>query len=305
VVATAGWEAHAGAILEGWLGGQAGGAGIVDVLVGDVNPSGRLAETVPLRLEDTPAFGNFPGSDREVLYGERIFVGYRHYDLVDRPVSFPFGHGLSYTTFGYSDLDVAVVDGPGPGDDWRGSSRIEVSVQVTNTGDRAGKEVAQLYVAAVDAAPPRPVRELRGFAKVALEPGESTRVSFVLADRDLSQWSTRAHGWVLEPGSFEIAVGASSRDLRLAATVVVDVPRTALPLDRRSTLGEWLDHPVGHGLLIDALRTGPGGDLTPLLEDRETVTMLRSFPLTRLATMMGDAMGDALVDQLLGQVPGP
>ena len=305
VVATAGWEGHAGAILEGWLGGQAGGAAIVDVLVGDVNPSGRLAETIPLRLADTPAFTNFPGSDSEVVYGERIFVGYRYYDLVDRPVSFPFGHGLSYTTFEYSDLDVVVVDGPGSPADWRGAGRIEVSLRVTNTGARAGKEVVQLYVGAADAAAPRPVRELRGFDKVALESGESTVVSFTLFDRDLSRWSTRAGGWVLDPGAFEVAVGASSRDIRLGATVVVDVPRPALPLGRGSTFGEWLDHPVGHDLLIEALRIGPGGDLTPLLEDPETVKMLSSFPLTRLVTMLGDAVGSALVDRLLAQLSIP
>ena len=302
VVATAEWEDRADAILEGWLGGQAGGAAIVDVLVGDVNPSGRLAETIPLRLSDTPAFANFPGADSQVVYGERIFVGYRHYDLVDRPVSFPFGHGLSYTTFGYTELQVSVVDGSDASVDWRGAERMRASVRVTNTGDRAGKEVVQLYVAALDTAPPRPVRELRGFEKVALDPGASVEVSFVLCDRDLSRWSTRAHGWVLEPGSFEVAVGASSRDIRLATTVAVEAPRTALPLDRSSTFGEWLDHPVGHDLLIEALRTGPGGDLTPLLADAETVKMLSSFPLTRLATMMGDAMGDALVDRLLGRL---
>ena len=302
VVATAEWEDRADAILEGWLGGQAGGAAIVDVLVGDVNPSGRLAETIPLRLSDTPAFANFPGADSQVVYGERIFVGYRHYDLVDRPVSFPFGHGLSYTTFGYTELQVSVVDGSDASVDWRGAERMRVSVRVTNTGDRAGKEVVQLYVAALDTAPPRPVRELRGFEKVALDPGASVEVSFVLCDRDLSRWSTRAHGWVLEPGSFEVAVGASSRDIRLATTVAVEAPRTALPLDRSSTFGEWLDHPVGHDMLIEALRTGPGGDLTPLLADAETVKMLSSFPLTRLATMMGDAMGDALVDRLLGRL---
>jgi beta-glucosidase len=304
VVGTAGWEERVGAILEGWLGGQAGGAGIVDVLVGDVNPSGRLAETIPLRLADTPAFVNFPGRDSEVVYGEGVFVGYRYYDVVDRAVSFPFGHGLSYTTFEYSDLAVAVVDESGPPADWRGADRITVSLRVINTGDRAGKEVVQLYVAANDEAMPRPVRELRGFDKVDLEPGASTVVSFVLTDRDLSRWSMRAHGWVMEPGSYEVAVGASSRDIRLAAPVVVEVPPTPLPLGPSSTFGEWLEHPAGHDILIEALRTGPGGDLTPLLADSDTVKMLSSFPLTRLATMMGDAMGAGLVDQLLAELSG-
>ena len=141
---TSPWQHHAGAILEGWLGGQAGGGAIVDLLVGDVDPSGRLAETIPVRLADTPAFPTFPGRDSEVVYGEGVFVGYRHYDLVDRPVSFPFGHGLSYTTFGYSDLALDVVEAPGPSADWRGPVRITARVQVTNTGERTGKEVVQL-----------------------------------------------------------------------------------------------------------------------------------------------------------------
>ncbi len=301
-VTTAGWQHHAGAILEGWLGGQAGGGAVVDVLVGDVNPSGRLAETIPQRLADTPAFPNFPGRDSEVVYGEGVFVGYRHYDLVDRPVSFPFGHGLSYTTFGYSDLVVDVVDDPQPSADWRGAVRMTARVRVTNTGDRAGKEVVQLYVGAPDTPAPRTVRELRGFTKVALDPGESTTAIFTLTERDLSQWSTRAHDWVLQPGRFVVAVGASSRDLRATAEVTISGPHPALPLARNSTLAEWLDHPVGRGLIEDALRTAPGGDMTPLLADPDTLRMLGSFPLTRLVVMLGDAMGDGLVGRLLDAV---
>ena len=301
-VSTAPWQHHAGAILEGWLGGQAGGGAVVDVLVGDVNPSGRLAETIPVRLADTPAFPTFPGRDSEVVYGEGVFVGYRHYDLVDRAVSFPFGHGLSYTTFGYTDLAVTVVEDPGPAADWRGAVRVTARVRVTNTGERAGKEVVQLYLAAPDTPAPRTVRELRGFAKVALAPGESTTVTFDVTERDLSQWSARAHGWVLEPGRFVVSVGASSRDIRCATEVTIGGPRPALPLGRNSTLAEWLDHPVGRGLIEDALRTAPGGDMTPLLGDADTLRMIGSFPLTRLVVMLGDAMGDDLVGGLLDAV---
>ena len=301
-VATEQWELHAGAILEAWLGGQAGAEAVVDVLLGDVNPSGRLAETIPVRLGDTPAFGNFPGRDSEVVYGEGVFVGYRHYDLVDRPVSFPFGHGLSYTTFDYSDLEVAVVDGTGRPGGWQGAERIDVRLTVTNSGTRAGKEVVQLYVGALDAPSPRPVRELKGFEKVDLAPGESTTVSFVVADRDLSQWSIRSHGWVLEPGRFEVSVGASSRDIRSSATATIEGPRPSMPLGRSSTLSEWLDHPVGQEVLFEALRTSPSGDLTPMLASEETLSMIGSFPLTRLAVMLGDAMGPGAVDQLLADV---
>jgi beta-glucosidase len=298
------WQDHAGAVLEGWLGGQAGGGGIVDVLVGDADPGGRLAETIPVRLADTPAYPTFPGRDSEVVYGEGVFVGYRYYDRVDRPVSFPFGHGLSYTTFAYSDLAVDVVHDGGPAPDWRGAPRIGVRLRVTNTGERSGTDVVQLYVGAPDTAAPRTVRELRGFTKVALDPGASTDVTFTLTDRDLSQWSIRAHDWIFEPGRVEVSVGASSRDIRCATTVTVPGPRPALPLGRRSTLAEWLDHPVGRGLVEDALRSAPGGDMSLLLADPDTLRMVGSFPLSRLVVMLGDALDGDLVDQLLARVAG-
>ena len=135
-----------------------------------------------------------------------------------------------------------------------------------------------------------------------LVPGASETVTFILTERDLSYWSTRANGWLLEGGAFEISVGASSRDLRLVETVTVDAPPLALPLDRSSTLAEWLDHPVGYEVLIEALRRSPMGDLTPMLENPDQLRMLGSFPLSRLATMLGDAMDSGLVDDLLARV---
>ncbi|CAN5792035.1 glycoside hydrolase family 3 C-terminal domain-containing protein [soil metagenome] len=307
VVAVQRWEHLAGAVLEGWLGGQAGGGAIADVLLGLVNPSGRLAETMPLRLQDTPAYLNFPGEDRHVRYGEGIHVGYRYYDAVDREVSYPFGHGLSYTTFTYADLEVAPLESSGDQrDHWLGELRYAVSVTVTNTGAVAGKEVVQVYVGTTGSSVPRPVRELRAFAKVSLAPGESQRVNLFLSDRDLSYWSTRADGWVLEPGDVEVAVGASSRDLRLTQVVTVDGPPPTFPLDRSSTLGEWLEHPVGHELLMEVLAHSPVGDLTPMVEDREQLRMLGSFPLPRLAAMLVPATGAGpdLVDGLLAELKG-
>jgi beta-glucosidase len=301
VVAVDGWQDRVDALVEGWLGGQAGGSAIADVLLGEVNPSGRLAETIPVRLEDTASYLDFPGEDRHVRYGEGLFIGYRHHDAIGGPVSYPFGHGLSYTTFGYSDLVVApatFVDAGG----WRGAPKLEVTATITNTGPVAGKEVVQLYVGQPGASVRRAVRELKDFAKVALDPGDRTTVSFVLDERDLSHWSTRAGGWVLEPGPFEISLGASSRDLRLQATVEVDSPPVAYPLDRSSTLAEWLDHPVGHEVLVDALRHSRAGDLSGLTEDPERVRMLGSFPMTRLSTLLGGAIDDDVVDQLLARL---
>ncbi len=169
---------------------------------------------------------------------------------------------------------------------------------VSNTGEVDGKEVVQLYVGDLESSVRRPVRELKGFRKVALAAGGSATVEFTLCERDLSYWSVRADGWVFEPGEFEVAIGASSRDLRLSTTVEVPGPALALPLDRNSTLAEWLDHPVGHDTLVEALRNGPAGDLTPMLDDPRRLRTLGSFPVSRLASLLGPEGGDELLAAL-------
>ncbi|WP_345714160.1 glycoside hydrolase family 3 C-terminal domain-containing protein, partial [Kineococcus glutinatus] len=290
VVQLAGWEQHAAAVLEGWLLGQAGGSAIADLLLGRVNPSGRLAETIPLRLEDNPSFPNFPGEAGVVRYGEGVFVGYRGYDARRQEVSYPFGHGLSYTTFDHSDLEVT-----GHGAD--AEHPVTLAVTVTNTGDRAGREVVQVYVGDPAAAVARPVRELKAFAKVALQPGESRRVEFALTRRDLSYFHPALRRWVLEGGRFRIEVGASSRDVRQAATVEVDAP-LVLPLGEDATLQEWLDHPVGGPLLAGRLAAaGPS-----MFSDPELVKMVGNFPLHRLAAFPGSPLTAALLAELRSQV---
>jgi beta-glucosidase len=269
VVRTDPWEQRVAAVVECWLGGQAGGGALADVLTGVVDPGGRLAETIPLRLADTPSHLNFPGEQGHVRYGEGVFVGYRGFDALDRPVAHPFGHGLSYTEFAYSRLTVD-VDG----------TDVTVGATVTNTGGRAGREVVQLYVGDPEAAVARPPAELRGFTKIALEPGEARTVSFTLGARDLSYWSTRDGGWVLEAGEFEISVGASSRDLRLCRTITVDAPAPPRPLTADSTLQEWLADPAG-GPALRAV-AGPG-----VLDDAELQRVISNFPLGRLAAFPG------------------
>jgi beta-glucosidase len=217
-VTMTGWHDRVDAIVEAWLPGQAGGAAVVDVLLGRVNPSGRLSETFPLAVQDTPSVLTWTGERGVVQYGEGVFIGYRWYDALDRAVRYPFGHGLSYTTFAYSDLRVVVTD-PAAG-------TVRVACTVTNTGGVAGSEVVQLYVGDPDAAVRRPVRELRGFEKVALDPGETAEVVFELGSRDFAYWDEAAPGragrpgaWRREGGEFVVEVGASSRDVRLRATL--------------------------------------------------------------------------------------
>jgi beta-glucosidase len=277
------WDHHAAAILEAWLLGQAGGGAIADLLVGRANPSGRLAETIPLRLQDNPSFLNFPGELGVVRYGEGVFVGYRGYDARGQEVSYPFGHGLSYTSFGYSDLDVAV-----------GAQDVTVSATVTNTGSRAGKEVVQVYVSAPDSVVARPVRELKAFAKVALQPGESRRVELALTRRDLSWFHPGQRQWVFAGGEFGIAVGASFRDLRLSTTVAIPVPVSVPPLAEDASLEEWLAHPVGARLLEERLAAaGPN-----MLTDPEMRKVVGNFPLARLATFPGSPLTTADVEDL-------
>ncbi len=277
-VLTASWERHAGAIVECWLSGQASGGAVADLLLGRANPCGRLAETIPCRLQDTSSFLNFPGDSGHVRYGEGVFVGYRGHDALEQPVSFPFGHGLSYTSFGYADLDVAVS-----GSHAEGTLAVTVTCTVTNSGSRRGKEVVQLYVGDPVAAVARPPRELRGFCKVDLPAGMTQQVVFDLDASDLSYWSQTVRDWVLEPGDFEIAVGASSRDVRLTATVHVDAPRVDPPLGPMSSLVEWLADPAGSAALHEVLGTTADGRLAGMLGDPELAKVIGNFPMSTLA----------------------
>jgi beta-glucosidase len=291
------WEQHAKAVLECWLSGQAAGGAAADLLLGAANPSGRLAETLPLRLKDTPSYLNFPGEAGHVRYGEGIFVGYRGYDKLDRQVSYPFGHGLSYTSFDYADLTANVT-----GHHQDGDLVVEVACRVTNTGDRRGKEVVQLYVRDPEASVARPVRELKAFAKVDLDPGQTTMVEFALTARDLSYWSTRLNDWALEAGEFELAVGASSRDLRLTTTVDIAAPALPVRLDGMATLQEWLADPTGSALLHKAVGTDETGRPKGILGNQELMVVIGNFPISSLAALPGFGLSHSVVHALIDQV---
>lgn len=285
-VLTAPWESQANAILECWLSGQAAGGAAADLLLGGVNPSGRLAETIPVRLEDTTSYLNFPGDSGHVRYGEGVFVGYRGHDALDQPVSYPFGHGLSYTSFEYAGLAVDVT-----GSHESGDLAVSVTCSVSNTGERDGREVVQLYVVDFASSVARPPRELRGFAKLHLAPGETGTATFRLTSRDLSYWSPVARDWVLEAGDFGFELGASSRDIRLSTTAHVDAPRVAPPLGAMSSLDEWMADPAGEQALRDAM----GGQML----EPGMVAMVGSFPMSALAGFPNVALDHATLDELV------
>ena len=202
------WVAQVPAILDLWYGGQEGGNAIADVLFGDVNPAGKLPVSFVKQWRDSPAHGHYPGENLQVDYAEGIYVGYRYFDTKKIEPLFPFGYGLSYTKFDYSDLKIS------PKKVEPGKS-VEVSVQLRNSGSRAGAEVVQLYLHDGHASVDRPAQELKGFRRVSLAPGETKEVDFTLDRNALAFYSTAKKDWVMEPGQFDVLVGSSSRDIRL------------------------------------------------------------------------------------------
>ena len=239
------WVNEVSAILETWLGGQAGAGAIADAVFGKVNPSGKLAETFPVRLEDSPAYLNFPGEDGQVIYGERMFVGYRYYDKLNIEPLFPFGHGLSYTDFSYSNLKLSSTE-------ITDKDQLQVSLTVSNTGKVTGKEVIQLYVADKESTVQRPVKELKAFDKIELQPGESKEVSFTLNKRDFSYYSKVYDRWLAESGEFDILIGSSSRDIRLSGSLnLSNTEKLNYKMTMFSFFSEYWENPQLKPLLIE------------------------------------------------------
>ncbi|MFY9357997.1 MAG: glycoside hydrolase family 3 C-terminal domain-containing protein, partial [Defluviitoga tunisiensis] len=209
------WIDKVKGLLESYLGGQAGGGAVADILFGEVNPSGKLAETFPKKLSHNPSYLNFPGEGNKVEYREGVFVGYRYYDKKEIEPLFPFGYGLSYTTFEYTDISVdkkEITD----------KETIEVKVKVKNTGKVKGKEIVQLYIRDVESKVNRPEKELKGFEKIELAPGEEKTVTFKLDKRSFAYYNTEIRDWYVESGEFEILVGKSSKEIELKETVKVN-----------------------------------------------------------------------------------
>ena len=216
------WNDGVAAILNSYLGGQAGAGAVADILSGAVNPSGKLPETYPMAYADTPAVNNFPGNPASVEYRESVYIGYRYYEKADKAVCYPFGYGLSYTTFEYSDikLDKASMDE---------NDTLTVTCKIKNTGDVSGYEIAQLYVADKESTIYRPIKELKGFKKIWLNPDEEKEVEFELSKRAFAFYNVNINDWCVESGEFDILIGASSADIRLSATVNVTAAAADIP----------------------------------------------------------------------------
>jgi beta-glucosidase len=262
------WIDRVSAVLQLWYDSQEQGNALADVLFGDVNPSGKLPTTFPVRLQDNPAYTNYPGEHSKVHYGEGIFVGYRYYDKKELAPLFPFGHGLSYTTFKYSNLRLSARS-------ITPNELLKVRVDVTNTGKVAGREVAQLYVRDVSATVARPEKELKAFAKVELAPKQTRTVTFTLDREAFWCFDVTRNTWATEPGDFEVLVGSSSRDIRLSAGFALVTPPRPSRLHTGLTVGKLLDDPDGRAILSKHL----GGLI--LMED---MAMVKEMTLEQIAT---------------------
>lgn len=290
IVSLEGWHDEVDAILEGWLLGQAGGSALADVLFGVVNPSGHLAESIPLRLEDNPSWLNFPGEQGHVRYGEGVFVGYRYYESAGVPVRYPFGHGLSYTTFRTDDLTLEAA----------GDDSVSARVTVTNTGDRAGKHVVQLYVASPPGPVRRPARELRAFAKVALEPGESSTVVLALDRRAFAYWDGTDDRWVVAAGDYRVQVGHDVSTIVAEQTVTLAGDTISRELTLESTVGDWFGHPVVGPVIMQGMAAGMTEEqAAQAAANPDQLKMVESMPMQQFLAFTGNAFPPEALEQLM------
>jgi len=281
------WISRVKGVIEAYLGGQAVGAAVANVLTGKANPSGRLTETFPLRLEDTPCFLTFGGENERCAYGEGVFVGYRYYVSKKMPVLFPFGHGLSYTKFRYSNLS---LDRAAMKDD----ETLTVSVDVENVGSVPGKEVVQLYVAPGKGSFTRPVRELKGFEKIELAPGEKKTVRFALDKRGFSVWDTRQHDWYVEEGDYAVQICKDAETVLLENHVRLSPVHPYIPaFTVNSTLGEIMRTEKGKTVLSAMQGSAPAQE-TAGMDGEFMAAIMDSMPLRWLVSFVPGFTWDAV-----------
>lgn len=281
------WADEVKGILEAYLGGQAVGAAEAKILFGDANPCGKLAETIPYKLSDNPSYLNFPGDGETVEYKEGVFVGYRYYDKKEMPVRYPFGYGLSYTEFAYSNLKLDKKS-------MKDTDTLTVSVDVTNTGSREGKEIVQLYVADLTGSANRPVRELKNFVKVSLAPGETKTVQMELNKRSFAWYNVKLHDWYAASGIYEIQIGKSSREIVLSDTVEVTTDVTVpVEIHKNTTVGQLMRDPKAAAFVQETMgemmkTLGGGGEASAEAISPEMIQgMLESMPLRGLRSFAG------------------
>jgi len=302
------WIGCVKAVVEGYLGGQAVGGATKDVLYGAVNPCGRLPESFPVKLEDNPSYLTYGGEGDTAVYSEGVFVGYRYYDKKKMDVLFPFGYGLSYTSFDYSNLTVSA-------DSIKDTDALTVTVDVTNTGSAAGKEVVQLYVGDCESSVFRPVRELKGFEKIALAPGETKTVTFELSKRAFAYWNVQLHDWHVETGAFTIEIGRNSREIALSKQITVE---STVEIPAKFTVNSIFDDlmkspramAVLKPILDGMMQTfgGGGGEAgSSAISSDMMQAMIRYMPLRTIASFSGGAITydqlSAMVDMINGQTP--
>lgn len=301
------WLGKVKAVLEAYLGGQAVGIATVRLLYGDANPCGHLAETFPVKLSDNPSYLYYGGEGNEADYREGVFVGYRYYDKKEMPVLFPFGFGLSYTTFACSNLRLS-------GQKITDQETLTAAVTVTNTGSRAGKTVVQLYVGDRESTVLRPIRELKGFEKVELQPGESRDVTFTLDKRAFAYWNAAIHDWHVETGAFTIEVGQSSRDIEVSGEVTVE-STVALPrhYTADSIFMDVMADPKAKEALGPMLASiqkafAPSADAGDAAQEAISadmgLAMMRYMPLRGLVSFSPDKVTDDTLKQLLDALNG-
>lgn len=279
------WADRVKGIFEMYLGGQNVGSAEYNLLFGKANPSGRLPETFPKKLSDNPSYLNFPGDKDKVEYAEGVFVGYRYYDTKDMEVLYPFGHGLSYTTYRYSNLKLSKRK-------IKAGDALTVSVDVTNIGRMAGKEVVQLYVGAPEGTMPRPVHELRGFEKVSLRAGETKTVNIELDSRAFAYWNTDIHDWYVAAGDYTIEVGSSSRDIQYTKKLNIEQnKKLPMTISENTLFGDLMYDPkyseVLKPVLISHLHLDKKTKAVDVLNDKHTMDCLRYSPL-RSVICFGD-----------------
>jgi len=291
------WEHRPKAIVEMFLGGQAGGGAIADLLFGKSNFSGKLAETIPMKLEDTPAYINFPGLQDEVIYGESIFVGYRYYDFTKKKVRYPFGYGLSYTTFKYENIETKHLT-------LEPEKTIEVKCRILNTGIRGGKEIVQLYTGKKDTQITRPLRELRRFKKIFVPSGESVEVSFELNLDDFTYYNPTVKQWEYEGGDHEIYLGTSSRDLPIVEKINIK-EGTWRPLTQYSYLGDFEESERGR-IIAKVLFSGFEEAMGLNFDENDAFFMaiIKGSPLRKLIEVSKGIFTEESIQKILELVNG-